>query len=256
MTANPTANFVAWPQPAISGMGPAFPSVLQITPTTFADGEIVTLYGANLCSTAATAAPTLPDRLAACFVQVDGVNIRIYYASPSQINAVLPQTLAAGSHQMAVARYTDTTYKQLAAQSQPLAFTVSPIAMAFVERAAGTQTLLAAQYPDGGFVDSTRPLQASDYVVLYLTGVGRTAQVFADGAAPKTTSPAIETVQILVQGLAAQVSYAGVQPQYPGLDQIVLQVPKYTLAAGQSVVTIQISAPATGQTLSYSLNAD
>ena len=256
MTANPTANFVAWPRPAIAAMGPAFPSVLQTTPTTFADGEIVTLYGANLCSTAASAAPTLPDRLAACFVQVDGVNIHIYYASAAQINAVLPQTLAAGSHQVVVARYVDTTYKQLAAQSQPLGFTVAPIAMAFVERTAATQTLLAAQYLDGGFVDSTRPLHASDYVVLYLTGVGRTAQVFAEGAAPKTTSPALEAVQVLVQGLGAQILYAGVQPQYPGLDQITLQMPKYTLAPGQSLVTLQITAPATGQTLRYDLAAD
>jgi uncharacterized protein (TIGR03437 family) len=255
MTANPAANFVAWPLPAIAAMGPAFPSALLTTPTTFAPGEIVTLYGANLCSTAASAVPTLPDRLAACFVQVDGVNIRIYYASPAQINAVLPQTLTAGSHQV-VARYTDTSYKQLATQSQPLGFTVVPIAMAFVERAAGAQTLLAAQYADGGFVDPARPLHASDYVTLYLTGVGRTAQVFADGAAPKTTSPALQTVQVLVQGLAAQVVYAGVQPQYPGLDQIDLQLPKYTLATGQSAVTVQISAPATGQTLSYSLPAN
>ena len=105
-------------------------------------------------------------------------------------------------------------------------------------------------------MDPARPLHASDYVTLYLTGVGRTAQVFADGAAPKTTSPALQTVQVLVQGLAAQVVYAGVQPQYPGLDQIDLQLPKYTLATGQSAVTVQISAPATGQTLSYSLPAN
>jgi len=166
-------------------MGPAFATLLQTPPTTFAAGEIVTLYGSNLCSTAASASPTLPDRLAACFVQVDGANIRLYYASAGQINAVLPQSLAAGSHQMVVVRYTDTGYKQMAAQSQPLAFTVDRVAMAFVERTAAGRTLLAAQYLDGGYADSSRPLHASDYVVLYLTGLGRTAQVFADGARPR-----------------------------------------------------------------------
>jgi len=256
MTSNPTANFVAWGQPAIAAMDAAFPSVLQAAPTGFAAGEIVTLYGANLCSAASAASPTLPDRLAACFVQVDGTNIRMYYASPVQINAVLPQSLAAGTHLVVVQRYTDTTYKQLAAQSQPLQFTVVPVAMAFVERSVGAQTLLAAQYTDGSYVDPARPLHGSDYVVLYLTGLGRTAQVFADGAAPKTTSAALETVQIQVQGLAAQVLYAGVQPQYPGLYQITMQVPKYTLPAGQALVTIQIAAPTTGQILRYSLNAN
>ncbi len=255
VTANPTASFVGWGQPVIGAIGPAFPSALQTPPTTYAPGEIVTLYGANLCSTAASAAPTLPDRLAACFVQVDGVNIHIYYASPTQINAVLPQAIAAGAHQMAVIRYTDTTYKQVAAQSQPLAFTVVPIAMSFVELTEGAQTMLAAQYADGGFVDPTRPVRASDSVVLYLTGLGQTAKTFPDGAAPKTTSPALQTVQVQVQGMAAQVVYAGVQPQYPGFYQINLQMPKYTLAAGQAAVTLQIAALATGQTLRYTLAA-
>jgi uncharacterized protein (TIGR03437 family) len=255
MTSNPTGNFVAWPQPSVAAMAPAFPTVLQTAPTTFAAGEIVTLYGANLCSTAASATPTLPDRLAACFVQVDGVNIRLYYASAMQINAVLPQTLANGSHQIAVVRYTDTTYKQVAAQGQPLEFTVGPIAMAFIERTVGTRTLLAVQYLDGGYVDGSRPLHASDYVVLYLTGLGKTLQVFADGAAPKTTSAAVQSVQIQVQGMAAQVLYAGVQPQYPGLYQITLQLPQYTLTQGQSLVSFQITAPATGQTLRYDLDA-
>jgi len=255
MTSNPTGNFVAWPQPSVAAMAPAFPTVLQPAPTTFAAGEIVTLYGANLCSTAASAAPTLPDRLAACFVQVDGVNIRLYYASATQINAILPQTLATGSHQIAVVRYTDTTYKQVAAQGAPWQFTVGPIAMAFIERTVGTRTLLAVQYLDGGYVDGSRPLHASNYVVLYLTGLGKTLQVFADGAAPKTTSAAVQSVQIQLQGLAAQVLYAGVQPQYPGLYQITLQLPQYTLAQGQSLVTFQITAPATGQTLRYDLDA-
>ena len=255
MTGNPAANFVAWPQPQIAAMGPAFAGVLQPPPTIFAADEIVAIYGTNLCAAAASASPTLPDRLAACFVQVDGVNIRIYYASPSQINAVLPQALTAGSHQIAVLRYTDTTYKQLAAQGQPLAFTVGRIALAFVERTAAAGAILAAQYLDGGYADSTRPLNAGDYVVLYLTGLGRTAQTFPDGAAPKTTSSAVESVQVQVQGLAAQILYAGVQPQYPGLDQITLQVPQYTLPAGASVVTFQIAAPATGQVLSYSAAA-
>ena len=154
-----------------------------------------------------------------------------------------------------MARYTDTTYKQVAVQSQSTTFTVSPISMAFIERTVGTRTLLAVQYLDGGFVDGSRPLHASDYVVLYLTGLGKTLQVFADGAAPKTTSPAVQSVQIQVQGLPAQVLYAGVQPQYPGLYQITLQLPQYTLTQGQSLVTFQISAPATGQTLNYSLDA-
>jgi len=256
MTSNPTANFTAWPQPAAAVLGPAFVSTLQAAPAAFAPREIVTLYGSNLCSAAAAAAPTLPDRLSACFAQVDGSNIRLYYASPSQINAVLPQSLGLGVHQLVVVRYTDTTYKTLVAQSQAIPFTVGRIAMAFVERTAGTRTLLTAQYNDGGYVDSSRPLHAGDDLTFYLSGLGKTAQAFAEGAAPKTTSAAVESVQILVQGLPAKILYSGLQPQFPGLDQITFQVPNYTLSQGVSTVTIQITAASTGQTLTYTLDAN
>jgi len=57
----------------------------------------------------------------------------------------------------------------------------------------------------------------------------------------------------VVQGQAAKVLYAGVQPQYPGLDQITVQLPNYTLPAGKTTATIQIGAPSTGQTVSYEM---
>ena len=221
-----------------------------------AAGEVVALYGTDLCADAASAKPTLPDRIAACIVQVDGVNIRLYYGSAAQINAVLPQTLALGTHQMVVQRYTDTGYKQLAAQSQASPLTVDRVAMAFVEWTDGAATKLVAQYADGGLAGSARPLRPGDAIALYLTGLGRKAQTFAEGAAPKTTSAAVESIQILVQGLAAKVLYAGVQPQYPGLDQITLQLPAYTLPAGKKTVTIQIAAPSTGQTVSYEVDSN
>jgi uncharacterized protein (TIGR03437 family) len=255
VSANPAPAFVAWPQPQVGGLGPGFGSLVQPIPTSFAAREIVSIYGANLCSTATGAAPTYPDRLAACFVQVDGANIRVFYASPVQINVVLPQTLALGAHQLVVQRYTDTTYKTLAAQSQPFSFTVVRISLAFVERTDSALTVLTAQYADGGFAGSARPLHSGDAITLYLTGLGRTAQSFAEGAAPKTASSSVESVQILVQGQPAQVTYTGVQPQYPGFDQVNLKLPNYTLTAGQSTVTLQITAPATGQTLNYTIAA-
>jgi uncharacterized protein (TIGR03437 family) len=254
---NPTASFTAWPAPRIAALAPAFASVLQPPPASLAAGEIVTLFGTNLCADpAASAVPTLPDRIGACIVQVDGVNIRLYYGSSSQVNAVLPQALALGTHQMVVQRYTDTGYKQLATQSQAFPFTVDRVGMAFVEWKDGSVTIVAAQYTDGGLAGSSRPLRPGDTISLYLTGLGRKAQTFTEGAAPKTTSAAVETIQIVVQGQAAKVLYAGVQSQYPGLDQITLQLPAYTLPAGKQTVTIQISAPSIGQTLSYEVNSN
>jgi uncharacterized protein (TIGR03437 family) len=157
---------------------------------------------------------------------------------------------------MVVQRYTDTGYKQLASQSQAFPFTVDRVAMAFLERKDGATVKLLAQYTDGGLAGSARPLRPGDAIALYLTGLGRKAQTFAEGAAPKTTSAAVETIQIVVQGQTAKVLYAGVQPQYPGLDQITLLLPAYTLPAGKKTVTIQIAAPSTGQTVSYEMDSN
>jgi uncharacterized protein (TIGR03437 family) len=250
-TSNPTATFTAWQPPQVSGVGPGFGSAIQSASQSFAAGEIISIYGANLCGEAASAAPTLPDRIAACFARVDGVNLRLYYGSAAQINAVLPQTLATGAHQLVVQRYTDATYKTLVSQTQAYSFTVDKASMAFVELKEGSTTLLAAQYADGGFAGAARPLHPGDYVVLYLTGLGRKAKAFSEGAAPNATSAAVETFQVQAQGAAAQVTYAGVQPQYPGLDQINVKLPQYALPAGKSTVTIQITAPSTGQVLRY-----
>jgi uncharacterized protein (TIGR03437 family) len=114
-----------------------------------------------------------------------------------------------------------------------------------VTRVAGTGT--------AGYNGDNIP--AASAQLLSLTGLGRTAQTFAEGAAPKTASNAVETVQIQVQGQPAQVTYTGVQPQYPGFDQVNVKLPNYTLTAGQSAVTFQITAPTTGQTLTYTLAA-
>jgi uncharacterized protein (TIGR03437 family) len=58
-----------------------------------------------------------------------------------------------------------------------------------------------------------------------------------------------------VAGLSAQVVYAGIQPQSPGLDQLTLQLPKYTLLSTATTVTIQITAPTTGKVLNYEIAA-
>ena len=162
----------------------------------------------------------------------------------------------AAPHRLVVQRYSDSTYKTVAAQSQSTAVTVDRVALSFVERTEGAAHLLLAQYQDGGLAGASRPLHAGDIVTLYATGLGKKAQTFAEGAAPKATSAAVESIQIQVQGLAAQITYAGVQSQYPGFDQITVVIPKYTLPAGKSTATFQISAPSAGQTMQYEINAN
>jgi uncharacterized protein (TIGR03437 family) len=215
LSATPAANFAAWVRPRVAAL----------TPAAYAPGQIVTIYGADLCGPAAAANPTLPDRLASCIVRVDTTAIRLYYASPTQINAVLPQSLTVGPHQLTVQRYTTTAYSQLAAASEPLAFTVERIAVSVLDA-----------------------VHSGDLLTLFVTGLGRKAQTFSEGAAPARTSAAVETVRVTVDGQPTTLLYCGVQPQYPGLDQINVRMQK----AGRPSV-VEIAATSTGQVVRYTL---
>jgi uncharacterized protein (TIGR03437 family) len=247
-------NFTAWPKPQIASVTPYFVSTLQSVSTTLAPREIVTIHGTLLCVSTASASPPLAKQLGGCGVSLNGAPLVLYSAAPDQITAVLPQLPQSGISGLIVSRYTDASANQLAAQNGSYA-TLAPVAMAFLERSDNGTTLLAAQYTDGSFAGSQRPLAPGDTVILYLTGLGLTTPTFPDGIAPNTSSQAAAQIEITVEGLSAQILYAGLQPQYPGFDQIVLQLPQYTLPAGQTTANFVITAPSAGQTLHYSINS-
>jgi uncharacterized protein (TIGR03437 family) len=64
-------------------------------------------------------------------------------------------------------------------------------------------------------------------------------------------SSATEPIQVNV----AEVLYAGVSPEFPGIDQINLKL-NYTLAPGQDQISIQVTAPSANQTVTYTLPAN
>jgi uncharacterized protein (TIGR03437 family) len=241
--------------PQVAGLTAGFPSLVQAAPSTYAPGEIVSVYGTSLCGGQQAAGPPLPDALAGSAVWLDNTQLPLYYASAGQINAVLPYGATAGPHTLRVGRYTDSSDTELAAQSLDFAIQVSPVSMDFVEIQSAGSGSLAVQFQDGRFANASQPVKPGDYVSLYLTGLGVTNPEFPDGVAPGTTGQAVTQPQIVVQGAAAQILYAGVQPEYPGLDQIVLQVPQYSLPAGKTTATFTISAPSVSQTVNYEVPA-
>jgi uncharacterized protein (TIGR03437 family) len=231
--------------PKIAGAGPVFNCTLQPVIPSYAPGQIVSIYGSDLCQSAAPASPPLPDRLGGGVVQLDGRNIRLYYASANQINAVLPQDVTIGTHQLAVQRFADSGYTQLAAQGPLHNIAVSSTAATFLEVMDGGKPVLAARFPDGGFASAARPVTSGDYITLYLTGLGRKKVQFPEGTAPGTTAPSIAEVQVYTNAGSATVLYSGVQPAYPGLDQITLKLRKFTLSQGESKFNLNISYDST-----------
>ena len=252
---NQTADFTAWVNPRITGIGAAFPTAIQLEQTTFAPGEIVSIYGASLCDDQESAGVPLPNALGGCAVWMDSVKLPLYYSSPGQVNAVLPQMAAVGPHSLFVWRYTDATNLRLAAQSEGMPLPIAPVSMDFVERSDGGTTALAVQFQDGTFAGDDRPVRPGDVVTLYLTGLGVKSPAPPDGTAAGVPSAAIQQPQILVEGSAAGILYAGAQPDYPGLDEIVLRLPQYSLPANKKTATFVINAPSGAQSVTYEVRA-
>jgi uncharacterized protein (TIGR03437 family) len=88
----------------------------------------------------------------------------------------------------------------------------------------GSGAILHADY---SLVTSANPVKRGETVLIYLTGLGAVNPPVADGTAglgnPLSRSAA--TVDVLIGGLPATVSYSGLAPLYPGLYQLNVVVP-------------------------------
>ena len=213
--ANFAANTTA--PPALAMVDPA----ANVIESVAAPGEIVTLYGANLATSTASATPPLPTSLAGATVTVTDVagvsrSAALYYASPGQINFVVPTGSASGPATLSVA-------------GQSLSFSVTPVSPSLFPVGQ-----FVAVHPDGTqSVESTEAPIAfgSDtlYLVLYATGI-------------RNRSSLGNVTCTIGNNYTLPVTYAGAQSQFPGLDQVVVPLP----ASLDGVGTVRMVVTADG----------
>jgi len=185
-------------------------TVSGVTTTVAAPDEIATIYGANLTSFTATATPPLPTSLGGVSVTVTdaGGTSRLsllYYASPGQINFVVPTGTIGGPATLSVAGHI------LPIGVTPVSPNLFNVSQIVAVHADGTQTIenTAAPIVFGG---------NSLYLVLYGTGIRN-----------RSSLPAVTCA---IGALNLPVTYAGAQSQYPGLDQVVVPLPASLQGAG------------------------
>ena len=177
------------------------PSAAAVTPRAVAPGMFVSIYGTNL-STATEQAQALPypTSLGGTQVLVNGNVTGLHYASPQQVNAVVPED-ASGLIRISVRT------------SQGLR-NVNVL----VEPAVPALFGAALNAVSGALVTPQAPIARGEYVALYLTGLGRTERR-ADGLDHALLQP-----QVTVGGKPCNVLYAGRAPGYVGLDQVNCQI--------------------------------
>lgn len=191
----------------------ANPSAPALAPNT-----IATLYGRDLSfETRAIEndqiiGDMLPTALigAGSRVTVNGLPAALYYVSPVQINFLVPN-IGTGPAEIRVVR--DSVYGPAArleiADVSPALYNLDP------------EYVIAAR-PDGSIYTFESPARRGNVLVLYATGLGRTRPRFLSGEIPRTAAPLERQTdfQVLIDGQAVKILYAGVAPGFAGLYQI------------------------------------
>jgi uncharacterized protein (TIGR03437 family) len=169
-----------------------------------APGEIVTVFGSGFDATQTQ-------------LLFNGAPAKLFYTSPTQINALAPASLPANSSSMV----------SVVVNGTPVAESSTPVASAApgIFTTGGGTGQAAANNQDGSLNTATNPAPRGSIVSFYATGQGSIS-----GAANLT-----------VGGYQAQLPYAGPAPGFPGLMQINAQIPSgFFLQAGIQPVVLTI----------------
>jgi uncharacterized protein (TIGR03437 family) len=234
----------------ITGSALASVSAANYSGAESAAESIASAFGSELARTieGATATP-LPTVLGGTVVKVkDGAGVEraapLFYVSPTQVNYQIPPDTAEGLATISVTNRDGGVSKGIAqiVKTSPGLFSADStgrgLAAANVQRvkADGSQTFEPVGRFDaaqGQFVAAPIDLGPdSDQVFLVLYGTG----VRHHGGLPGVTAQ--------VGGANAEVTYAGAQPQFVGLDQINIRLPRSLAGRGEVDVVLTVGGKA------------
>jgi uncharacterized protein (TIGR03437 family) len=202
-----------------------------------APGEVISIYGSGLAETALAAPPApLSATLVDTQVFIGLRPLPLYYVSDTQVNAVVPYSLANNSLNAPL----QIVVQRGNTLSQPV----------YVNVATAEPTIYSGgnavtSYPASGgspyIVSATSPAHAGDTLVLYCLGLGAVTPPVADGGLPTAAgSQAVAAVQVLIGNQPAVVAQA-LSPQYPGLYQVNAVIPAGVTKGNSVPVTISLS---------------
>ncbi len=191
--------------------------------TAVAPGGLASILGSNLSSlTLSNSELPVPTILGEACLTVNTVKAPLLMVSPGQVNVQMPFEVV-GSASLVL--------RTPGGMSDPFQVNVLATAPAvFHTGTAGPDTGLAAIYRavNGEPVTLSNPVHPGDYLVFYVTGLGRTTPAVDNGAAAPFDPLAIANVAPLITlgGVALPVSYAGLVPGQVGVYQINVFVPE------------------------------
>ena len=190
-------------------------------------GSLISLYGVNLAAdelTQTTSFP-LPTNLNEVSLLVNGQAVPLLASTPWQINAQLPQTVAAGTATFQVG-YAGGA--RLAAVSAAVRST-SPenFFFPFTRGLLGYSQAAAFHAGTGVAADLDHPAAAGETLEIYGLGLGVTDPMVEAGLRSPSSPPAraLETPRLQIGGKDAVVVFAGLAPGFAGVYQVNAIVP-------------------------------
>jgi len=157
-----------------------------------APGSVASIFGVNLASaTAVGPASPLAQTLAGVIAHIGSRLLPLYFASPGQINLLIPPNLAPGTQTITVSSQgmPDVSTDFIVARNAPGLF---PLVL-------DGQSYALVLHEDGTMVTPDSPAHIGELLTLYGTGFGPTAPVRPEGLALPPTPPYLVLDPVTVQ---------------------------------------------------------
>lgn len=210
-------------------------------------GSLISIFGTGLVSKLASA-DTIPLSTSLSGVTVTFADLppapllNVIPGAPGsddQINAQVPWNIGSGT---GVVNIMVTTPN---GTSVPVAVNFAPsMPGIFIAALGGQMNAVAVNFSDNtlawptGLVPGSHPAKAGDVLVIYATGLGAVDHQPVEGGIPGALATTITTPKVLFGGVAGDVLFSGLSPQFVGVNQLNVQVP--TGVAAGSTVPLQI----------------
>ena len=194
-------------------------------------GSLISLYGVNLAADELTQAKDfpLPTSLNEVSLLVNGQAAPLLASTPWQINAQLPQTVAAGTvaFQIGYAGGVRLPAVSVAVQSSSPENFFFSFMRGLLGAVLGYSQAAAFHAGTGVAADLDHPAAAGEILEIYGLGLGVTNPMVQAGVASPASPPAraLETPRLQIGGKDAVVVFAGLEPGLAGVYQVNAIVP-------------------------------
>lgn len=225
---------------------------------TVAPGSLVSIFGSNLGASVAQA-DTIPlsTSLGNVSVTFNGVPAPLLFVSSGQINAQLPwNVLQSGTAGTATVVVTNNKQVSTAQTLQVGPFSPGIFAVGNIAVAINPDGSIAA--PVGAIPGiNTRPAKINDPLglIILCNGLGAVSPQAINGAASlDALRTATTTPTVLIGGQPAQVVFAGMSPQFVGVNQINVAVPSGTPTGNAVPIQISMGGITTSSTITIAVS--